>query len=251
MANVGNKGILYGDYSKAVTGYVKHLEKAGTLEPRPLQNGYGRAKRMDIVVTSDSLDRYMKANKLKGDEKKALGQVFRTIAGQQSEGQDLTVVRLSKSKLSKLRSKLRGYAKTHNKTVKKYLDKGEVSKMGKTAQAIVKGIDEVQGRDFKKVVSEKAFAKKADKVLEHLLVKANTGSMYMHWYELVNYTKGSGVSNEMKDALWKAFRYVGRTMSHGETNSKKICMDQRREAHRILMKLFAGNSKTKQAIMKV
>lgn len=246
---VTNKGALYSDYSKAVTGFVRHLEKAGTLEPRPLQNGYGRAKKMDVVITSDSLARYTKANKIVGNEKKALNQVFRTLAGQQSQGQDLTVVRLSKKKLGALRSKLRGYAKTHNDSPKKYLDKSEVKSMGKTAQAILKGIDQIQARDFKTVISEKAFAKKVDNVLEHLLVKANTGSMYMHWYELVNYTKGAGVSNDMKNALWKSFRYIGRTMSHGETNSKKICMDQRREAQRILMKLFAGNSKTKQAIL--
>lgn len=237
--------IKLGAYNQAVDATMKHLNNAVTLEPRVSANGFSRTG-MSKVVTSDSLDRYIKANKIKGKEKDALLQSFTTIAGAQSAGENLTVIDVAQ--LKKLTAKLKGFAKTHNKTGKDVLSTDEQKKMGKTAQALIAAAGALKVRKFTNLQNEQSFAKNVDTVLEHLLVKANTGSPYLHWYELVNYSKKPSVSADMKDALWKSFRYIGRTMTYGETNSTQICIDQRQEAQRILMKLFAGNSTTKAAI---
>jgi hypothetical protein len=233
------------DYNAACSRITRHLRNAATYEPRVNADGYTRDG-MRQVVTTESLDRYCKANKIRGDERAALEQAFVTLAGRQSRGEDVTAVDVSK--LGSLTKQLKGFAKTHNKTPLSRLDDGEQRKMRKTGKAIVAGTEAILARDMGDLQKEKAFSKKVDKVLEHLLVKANVGNPYLHFYELVNYSRHSNISDQMQDALWKSFRYVGRTMTYGETNSHQICIDQRQEAHRILMKLFAGNSATKKAI---
>lgn len=232
-------------YNRASDAAVKHLRNAATWEPKVRADGFTRSG-MKQVVTSDSLDRYLKANHITGDEKSAVLQAFTTLAGRQSRGAGIAVVDVSK--LRTLSSTLKGFAKTHNAAPKATLSNAEQAKMGKTGKSIIKGSDELLARRFSGMETEKSFSKKVDTVLEHLLVKANTGSPYMHWYELVNYSRKPSISPELQDALWKSFRYIGRTMTYGETNSTQICIDQRQEAHRILMKLFAGNSDTKRAI---
>ncbi len=238
-------------YNQAVTDVVSHLRNAATYEPVVRSNGYQRS-RLAKVVTNESLDRYIKANKITRDEKRAIQQAFTTLAGRQSRGQSVTAIDVSR--LRSLTRTLKGFAASHNLRPTTVLDMSEQKKMGKTAQAIIKAADELDLRNFKKVSTEQQFAKQIDKVLEHLLVKANTGSPYMHWYELVNYSKTLPKTKNgraLKDALWKSFRYLSRTMTRGRRSSTEICMDQRREATRILLKLFAGNSATKKAIAKV
>jgi hypothetical protein len=234
-------------YNAAAAATVRHLKNAATWEPVVNADGFTRSK-VKQVVTTDSLERYIKKNKLKGDEKDAVRQAFTTLAGRQSRGESVTAVDVTK--LRGLTATLKGFAASKNKPPLNEIDAKEYRAMGKTGKAVFDGADELRARKFSGLKTEKEFSKKADKVLEHLLVKANVGSPYLHWYELVNYTKGHGVSNDVKDALWKSFRYIGRTMTYGETNSTQICIDQRQEAHRILMKLFAGNSDTRKAIEK-
>lgn len=233
-------------YNAACKAAVQHLRNAATWEPVVREDGFSRS-RLQQVVTNQSLDAYLKANRIKGREKAAIVQAFTTLAGRQSRGESVTVVDVSQ--LRGLTATLKGFAASKNEPPMNVLDDGEQRQMGKTAKALIKGADELSGRDFSDLQTMKAFSKKVDTVLEHLLVRANTGSMYMHWYEIVNYGRRPEISPELQDALWKSFRYVGRTMTYGETNSTQICIDQRREAHRILMKLFAGDSPTKHAIM--
>lgn len=234
-------------YNAASTATVRHLRNAATWEPVVAADGFSRS-RMKQVVTSDSLERYLGANKIRGDEAAAVNQAFRTLAGRQSRGESVAVVDVSK--LRTLATTLKGFAKTHNTAPKTELSTAEYRKMGDTGKAIFDATSELRARSFTGLKTEKAFSTKVDKVLEQLLVKANTGSPYMHWYELQRFTRDpdNGVSPQMENAMWKAFRYVGRTMTHGETNSTQICIDQRAEAHRILMKLFKGESTTRKAI---
>lgn len=232
-------------YNRASEAAVRHLRNAATWEPVVRADGFTRT-RVKQVVTSDSLERYFKANRITGDEKAAVLQAFKTLAGRQSRGESVSVVDVSK--LRALSTTLKGFARTHNEAPMSTLSNAEQRRMGKTPKAIIAGADELVTRNFRGLQSEKAFSKQVDNILEHLLVKANTGSPYMHWYELVNYSRRPEIAPELQDALWKSFRYIGRTMTYGETNATQICIDQRQEAHRILMKLFAGNSATKRAI---
>lgn len=234
-------------YNAAANATVRHLRNAATWEPVVAADGFTRTK-MEQVVTTDSLERYLDANRIRGDEAAAVKQAFVTLAGRQSRGESTASVNVTK--LRTLASTLKGFAATHNTTAKSELSTAERNKMAKTGKAIFDGTDELRARSFTGLRTEKAFSTKVDQVLEQLLVKANTGSPYMHWYELQRFTRddNNGVSPQMENAMWKAFRYIGRTMTYGETNSTQICIDQRQEAHRILMKLFAGNSTTRAAI---
>lgn len=238
-------------YNKAVTAAVRHLRSAATYEPQVRSDGYHRGK-LEQVVTSDSLKRYLKANKIKGNEKQAIEQVFTTLAGRQSRGEDVTVCNVTQ--LKALTKTLKGFAATHNDAPKSVLDTAEQKKMGKTGKALIKAADVLIGRDFDSVQTEKNFAKVVDQLLEHLLVKANTGLGYLTPKELYDHTATlprTARGRDLKDALWDSFSYLSRVMSRGTTNRKQICIDQRREATRHLLKLFAGNSATKQSIMKV
>lgn len=232
-------------YNAAAAATVRHLRNAATWEPQVAADGFTRTK-MNQVVTGDSLERYLKANRITGDERDAVKQAFVTLAGRQSRGESTTAVNVNK--LRTLSTTLKGFAATHNKAPKAEISTAEYRKMGTTAKAILDGTADLRARSFTGLTTEKAFSKQVDELLEHLLVKANTGNPYLQFHELVNYTRQAGVSADMKDALWKSFRYIGRTMTHGETNRTQICIDQRQEAHRILMKLFTGNSDTRKAI---
>jgi hypothetical protein len=235
-------------YNAAAAATVRHLRNAATWEPQVAADGFSRTK-MNQVVTGDSLERYLKANRISGDERDAVKQAFVTLAGRQSQGETTTAVNVNR--LRTLSTTLKGFAATHNKTPKAELSAVESRKMGSTAKAIIAGTEELRARSFTGLKTEKAFSKKVDTLLEHLLVKANVGNPYLQFHELVNFTRDNGVAPEMRDALWKSFRYIGRTMTHGETNSTQICIDQRQEAHRILMKLFTGTSATRNAIEKL
>jgi hypothetical protein len=228
-------------YNAACNATVRHLRNAATWEPNVRADGFTRSG-MKQVVTSDSLERYLKANSIRGDEAGAVRQAFTTLAGRQSRGESVTVVNVSQ--LRSLGATLKGFAATHNEAPKSELSPREIK--GKTAKAIAAGTDELRARSFSGLRTEKEFSKNVDKVLEHLLVKANTGSPYLNKGELIRYSRTVGP--EMRDALWKAFHYVARTMTHGADNETRICIDQRQEAHRILMKTFAGTSATRNAI---
>jgi len=242
--------IRLSSFNKAVAGTLKHLNNAVTLEPKT-SDGVHRSG-MRKVVTNQSLDRYLKANKIGGKEKAALKQVFVTLAGRQSQGQSVTVVDISH--LKSLAKTLKSFVKTHNKSPLSVISSDEqakIKKNGKTASALLKAIDALESRKFSKLVTDREFAGKVDKVLENLLVKYNKGSGYLYGKELYWQLKQSNASNSMKDALWKSFRYLSRTMTSGGTNSTRICIDQRVECTRYLMRLFAGSSSTKRAIMEI
>src|SRR5262245_53657109 len=133
-------------YNRASDAVVKHLKNAATWEPVVREDGFSRAK-MKQVVTSDSLERYFKANDIAGHEKSAVKPAFTTLAGRQSRGENLAVVDVTK--LRTLGKTLKGFAASKNKAPLKTLDAGEQRKMGKTPKSIIKGADELATRAFR------------------------------------------------------------------------------------------------------
>jgi hypothetical protein len=244
---------------QAINEVVDGLKAAAVPEARDISpDGFRPVGGNRNYVSYDSLVAWGKANDLTKGEMEMFKQVVKTWSGRVKQGavdKRLQRVELNSKTLKSLKTTLRSFFETHNKAPVSVISGKEVKQSGDTAQHIAAQFDNLTSYDYsaKSTETPREYAIAVDKLMNDLydVKKGQTWGRSISLSALFQTIRGNKrISKSEADAMFKAFRYVSRTMSWGRSNNSYICFDQRVEVQRILMKLFAGNSPTKRAIEK-